>query len=570
MNAIFTEIGVIVIVATAFAMLARLLKQPPLFGYILAGIVLGPIGAHFIQNHELLDGLKEIGVSLLLFLIGLELDWSKTKHQLKTAATIGLIQIVGSFATGVLLAFLGHQSIVAGMYLGFALAFSSTVIVVKLLSESRDLNSLHGRLTVGILLIQDIVAMVALVVVSGLASQSSLPVSSQLVLLIVKTAALFTVVWVASQYVLPYFFSKLARSSELLFLASVAWCFIFTLAMARFDFPIEMGAFLAGISLAALPYNLDILARLRSLRDFFVILFFVSLGSALVLPSLPYMVLTFGLVGLTVFVKPFITFASLTAHGYRSRTAFLASITQGQLSEFSLILVAIGLLHHQLSPSLASSISFAAILSILISTFFYSHRNDLYHGLQGMLRLAERGRRHDHEHLTEDMESRLHEHIVIFGYHRMGYHILKKLHQLHHQLLVVDFNPDIIQKLRAAEIDCVYGDVEDEEILDHIRLEHASMVVSTIPHREETLFLIEKIKKKFPAVRLIVTSHSIDDALEFYHLGADYVILPHLLGGEHVADLITQYQEHSLGKFMKSHQEELKLLRAKNHALYFD
>lgn len=570
MSGIFFEIGIIVIVATAFAVLARVLKQPPLFGYILAGVTLGPVGAHFIQNHETIEGLQQIGVSLLLFLIGLELDWSKVKHQLKAAAILGLLQVIGSFITGLILAYLGHQTMLTGLYIGLALAFSSTVIVVKLLSESRDLNALHGRLAVGILLIQDIMAILALVILGGITGVSSLPVGVQLLLLLVKTVALLTIVWVTAQYILPPLFAKLARSSELLFLASVAWCFIFTLVVTRFDFPLEIGAFLAGISIAALPYSLDILSRLRALRDFFVILFFVALGSSLVLPSLPYLVLTIGLILLTIIGKPVITFLSLAANGYRSRTAFLTAITQAQLSEFSLIIVAIGLVHHQIPSALASSISFTAIVSILISTFLFTHRNDLYRRLQNVLRLAERSHRH-HERLTEEMESRLENHIIIFGYHRMGYHILKKLHELHHHVVVVDFNPDIIQKLRSEGIDCVYGDVEDEEIFDHIRLSQASMVVSTIPQREENTSLIERVKKEHSKnLKLILTSHSIDDALAYYQAGADYVILPHLLGGEYVAELITKYQEHSLGEFIKSHQEELKLLKAKNHALYFD
>ena len=557
MNTIFGEVGAIITVAAACALIARLFKQPPLLGYIIAGVALGPLGFSFVHNSETLDAMRQIGITLLLFLVGLELDWSKARHQLRTASITALIQAVGSFAAGILFTSLLGIPLLTGVYVGIILAFSSTVIVVKFLSESRDLNSLHGRLSVGILLVQDLIAIAALVLLDGITGSSALSVSNQLVLLIVKIAAILSLVWILSQYVLPPLFARIARSTELLFMSSLAWCFCFAILMKQFDFPLESGAFLAGISLASLPYGLDIVNRLRSLRDFFVVIFFVSLGISLQIPNGSYIWLTALFLAFTIFAKPAITFFSL------------AGLTQSQLSEFSLIIISVGIVHGTINSELASALTFTAIISILISTVLHGVRNSLFRSLKGILRLAERKHRHN-ESLTDEMEERLENHIIIFGYHRMGYHILKKLHELGHRVVVVDFNPDIIRKLRAQNIDCVYGDVEDEEIFEAIHLERASMVVSTIPHHDETVYLIEEIKKRKSNAKLIVTAHDIDNALHYYQVGADYVILPHLLGGEHVADLITKYQDHNLGQYMRHRAEELKLLRARNHALYFD
>ncbi len=569
MNDIFSEVGAIIAVATACALLVRLLKQPPLFGYIVAGVILGPLVTGLVQSTATLDAMRQIGVALLLFLVGLELDWSKTRHQLKTAFIVALIQVAGSFVIGVGAALLTGLPVLTGVYIGTILSFSSTVIVVKFLSESRDLNSLHGRLALGILIVQDILAIVALVILGGVTGHSTLGVGNQVIVLIVKVAALLSLVWILSQYVLPPLFAKIARSTELLFMSSIAWCFCFAILINQFDFPLETGAFLAGITLASLPYGLDIVNRLRSLRDFFVVIFFVSLGLSLQLPSGSYLILTGAFLLFTVFGKPIITFLSLSLYGYRSRTSLLAGITQSQLSEFSLILIALGMARGNISPELGSALTFTAIISIVFSTIVHGVRNPLFRSLRGMLRIAER-KHHHTEHVSEEMEQRLDNHIIIFGYHRMGYHILKKLHELGHRVMVVDFNPDIIRKLREQSIDCVYGDIEDEEIFDAIHLERASMVVSTVPHRDETSYLIEQVKKRKGSANLIVTAHDIDDALHYYQVGADYVILPHLLGGEHVAELITHYQEHNLGQYMKHRAEELKLLRTKKHALYFD
>jgi len=569
MTSIFSEVGAIIVVAAFCALLARLFKQPPLLGYIVAGIALGPLGFGLVHQSETLDAMRQIGIALLLFLVGLELDWSKARQQLHTASITALIQALGSFLAGIFLTAALGLPLLTGVYVGIILAFSSTVIVIKFLSESRDLNSLHGRLSVGILLVQDLIAIAALVLLNGITGNSSIGVTDQLILLVVKVAALLSLVWILSQYILPPLFARIARSTELLFMSSLAWCFCFAILMKQFDFPLESGAFLAGLTLASLPYGLDIVNRLRSLRDFFVVIFFVSLGISLQVPGGSYILLTTLFLLFTVLAKPIITFFCLTSHGYRSRTAFLTGLTQSQLSEFSLIIITIGISRGSISGELASALTFTAIISILISTVLLGARNSLFHWLKDLLHLAERKHRHN-ESFTAEMEERLDNHIIIFGYHRMGYHILKKLHQLGHHVVVVDFNPDIIQKLRDQNIDCVYGDVEDEDIFEAIHLERASMVVSTIPHHEETTYLIQEVKKRKGNAKLIVTAHDIDNALHYYQVGADYVILPHLLGGEHVADLISRYQDHNLGQYMRHRAEELKLLRARNHALYFD
>ncbi|MEI6477433.1 MAG: cation:proton antiporter [bacterium] len=567
MNTIFTEIGVVVAAATFCALAVRLLKQPPILGYIIAGVILGPIGAHFIQNQNLFEGIRQIGIALLLFLVGLELDWSKTKHQLATTFLIGSAQVSGSFLAGYLLSTVLGLPVLTGIYLGAALSFSSTVIVIKILSESRDMNSLHGRLSVGLLLFQDVAAIIVMIVLGGVGSPSSLGTGSLLLLLLLKSLALLAILYFLSQYVLPRLFRRIARSGELLFLASLAWCFVVAIAGSYYDFPVEIGAFLAGVSLAALPYSLDILSRLRSLRDFFVILLFVSFGTELSIPGPSIYALIGGMMVITVIVKPLMTFITLHLRGFRNRTAFLTSLSLGQMSEFSLILVSIGLAQGQISSDIATGIVFTTIASIFVSTILLNNRERLYNLVRKPLRHIEHNGR-EHLYLAEEKE--LENHIIIFGYHRMGYHILSKLRALHHRVLVVDFNPDIIRRLKEQGVDCLYGDVQDEDILELIQADKASMIISTIPHSQETTFLINEVKAHHKKPILIVTSHHIDDALEYYKLGANYVILPHLLGGEHVADLISEYEHHELRGFIKQQAEELKLLKAKNHALYYD
>jgi Kef-type K+ transport system membrane component KefB/voltage-gated potassium channel Kch len=570
MNSLFAELGLVIICATGFALLARLFKQPPLIGYIITGIVLGPLGTRALHNQDALHALQQIGIALLLFLVGLELDWIKAREQLRTALALGSIQALGSFLAGLLLAVLTGHSLLVGTYIGLCLAFASTVIVVKSLSEGGDLNSLHGRISVGILLFQDFLAIIAITLINGFSTPTSLSPFVLVLILAVKLVALLALCWVLTQYILPHLFSKIAHSNELLFLCSLGWCFLFSISMTLYGFPLEVGALLSGITLASLPYGLDIVNRVRSLRDFFVIILFVVLGSSVGTLSGHFILLTVVLLLFTILGKPIITFSLLVTRGYTSRTAFLTALTQGQLSEFSLILVAVGAEHHHISGQLGSSITVTAIASLLIATILLTHRNWLYNQLRPLLRRFERSYAFGHA-LRDHQEETLHNHIIIFGYHRMGYHILRKLRDLKHQVIVVDFNPDIVSKLKSEGIECRYGDVQDEELLESLHLDTATLIISTIPHRSETRFLIEHLQKLKHRPTLIVSANHIDDALQYYQLGAQYVILPHVLGGEHVADLLADYEEKRTGELLQSRSEEIKQLRrSKRHALYFD
>lgn len=567
MTSIFAEIGITVSVATAMALVARFFKQPPLVGYILTGVTLGPLGAHFLGNEELFEAMRQIGTALLLFMVGLELDWTKAKNQIKNIAWLVLLQVLVSLVAGFWLSSLIKLPPLTGLYLGLALSFSSTVIVVKLLSESRDLESLHGRIAIGVLLIQDLVAIFALTIVSGLAMPSALSIYKVLFLLVVKMSAILALIWILSNYILPPLFAKIAKSQELLFLSSLAWCFALAIVLSYYNLPLEIGAFLAGVSLASLPYSLDMVSRLKSLRDFFVIMLFVTIGSTLAIPDRFHFSLAIWLVVLTVVAKPIFATVAMLLKGYKGRTAFMTGLSQSQFSEFALILAVMGLKYGQLSEGIVSAITFAAVFSILIATVIFTHRLSIYLTLHNIFHWIEHKVKN---HPVEVVDDSYHDHIIIFGYHRMGYHILKKLRDLKHKVVIVDFNPDIIKRLKEQQIDCVYGDVQDEDVLDAVGAKDAKMIISTIPHREETAFLIDVIRRLHKQTTLIVTAHHIDDALSYYQRGASYVILPHLLGGEHIADLITQYENHDLKNVLKHRAEEIKLLRTRNHVLYYD
>lgn len=564
-DSLFGQLGLLVVIAAASGILMRPLKLPPLVGFVLAGVLTGPLLLNEIPDHETLASLRQLGLALLLFLVGLELDWKTARRQLKSAAGVTVAQAAGTLVLGTGLGLLLGMNLLASFLLGVAFSFSSSVIVVKLLGEDRELRTVHGRLSVGNLLAQDVLAMLALVVITGIASAQGATIPGQLAYLAVKVAALLALTWVLSTHILPAALKYVARHGELLFLSSVAWCFIYTFTVHWFAVPVEMGALLAGVSLASTPYAHDIMNRIRSIRDFFVIIFFAALGAEVGMPHLSDLGLILGAVMVVVFVRPVLTFALYLRQGYRSRSAFLAGVTQSQLSEFSLILVGIAATQGFFPKESAHALTFVTLVSIVLSAYLFRGRMRLLRAGKHLFKHLELREAHAAELETDEIDLR--GHTILVGYHRMGFHILKTLQGIR-DVVVVDMNPESIRKLREQGVPAVYGDVDDEELYDLIGADQASVVVSTIPHPGETRFLIEQVLARNPKCRVIVTANELEDALEHYHAGASYVVMPHLLSGEYVANVLHESNDAELGKHLAKRAEELKILKARQHALY--
>ena len=569
-NLVVAEIGIILAVAALCALLARMVKIPLLVGYIGAGLILGPLLVHFGANQNVLQESQRVAFTFLLFLVGLETDWAQARLQLQSGFVVASLQMLGSFGFGFIVAYLFGLSWHIALFLGLCLTFTSGLVALKLLAEQHDLSSLHGRLASSILVVQDLIAIIALTVIQGYAGRYYLTTTQEIAFLIMKGIAVAVIFITASRLLLPKLFKNIAHSSELLLLASLAWCFAGTTLFQLFDLPLEAGALLAGLSLAALPYSIETVSKIRSLRDFFLIFFFINVGITLVVPAPSYIALTIVLITGVTLGRPLITYLSLSLSGYRSRSAFLTSISQGSLSELAIVFAIVGAKTLHVSEQLISAISLTMIVSMCISAVQTMYRQHIYKSLQPVLRLTERGH-HRHIHLiTGNQLEELHDHVVIFGYHRMGYPILQQLLKHNQPVLVVDFNPDVINKLRNSDIKAIYGDIEDEQIFYTSGVAKASMVISTIPRRSETDFLLKMVKELNPKAQIIVTAKTVDDALHYYQHHASYVLVPHLLGSEHVAQLLQHQRQGTITTLAAKQAEELKLLQTSHNALFSD
>lgn len=552
-NLLFS-LGIILITAAFFAYLAKLFKQPLIPAYIITGLVLGPIGLKLIQDIELIHSISEIGIVFLLFIVGLEMDLHKLKQLGSVTIITGVLQVALTFLAGYAVALLLGFDQINAMYAGLILAFSSTMIVIKLLSDEDELNTLHGRIILGILFVQDILVIFALAVLLNAEAFSIMTLLATLE----KFIALLLAVYVFNRFIVHSLFKFAAKSSELLFLLSVAVCFLFALAAYLLDFSIAIGAFLGGITLANLPYNLNIIARINSLKDFFAIIFFVSLGLQLVLINLSAILLPlFLFLLIVILLKPVIVMLILSAMGYDKRNAFVSSIALAQISEFSLILA---LSVDNISQELFSITILLGVLSIALTAYLMKYELSFYTKINSFLshfeRLSKKKKQFGYE---------FHDHpeIILFGANRVGGTFLRSYHHLKRKVLVIDFNPEVIERLKQEKTPCLYGDLANIEILKRINFKSAKVIISTVAREQDNFFLMDYVKNIRTEALIILTAKTKEEAIALYDAGADYVLVPHVKSGEIISGLLGKYlnDKKGLEKIKRSH---IVMLRTKD------
>ncbi len=552
------QLAIVLVIASVLGVAARLLKQPLIVAYIFAGIIISVFGVFKGIDQSILEVMANLGLAFLLFLVGIDLRIEDLKYVGKAAIYTGLGQIIFTAIVGfALISALGFSAVVA-LYMAVALTFSSTVIILKLLSEKHDLNSLHGKIAVGFLLIQDFVAILALVVLSGFGAHK-VPTAFDFLLVLVKGVFLIGGVYLISRYLLKYLFRLTSASTELLFISAVAWAFLLSAVFVQAGFTIAVGAFLAGVSIASSPFRLQISARVKPLRDFFIVIFFILLGATMsagagnVLISHVVILSLFILIG-----NPLIVLAIMFALKFRNRTSFLASITVAQISEFSLVLMAVGQSLGHVSAADVALVSATGIVTITLSSYLILYGDKIYRFLETPLgRLFPERPRDPYVANRQSLQN----HIVLVGCEQMGWDILEFLKKKYRKELVlaVDFNPEIVKILTASGYNAVFGDISDPEVLEELELSKAKLIIITDPDFGDSDHLIKFAKSKNYKGPVIACAYWLHDAVRLYEVGADYVVVPEDVGGRHVARLLADHWE-DLGAIKKAksrHFEEL-------------
>ena len=535
---IFVQLGLVVIITALAAFILRLIRQPQILAYVLVGVLITPV-LQIITDTSIIESMSTIGIAFLLFLVGMEMDLKSLKNVALVSTFGGAIQIAILFILSYIIALaLGFLNLEAA-YIGLMMSFSSTMIAMKLLSDKHQLNTLHGRIVIGILLVEDIVAIFALSILSSVGGFSL----AFLGIAFVKFFLLFALAYLASKFIFPHIFRFSAKNQELLLIMALAVCFLFSLGFFYLGFSIAIGAFVAGIALGNLDYSLEIIGKVRSLRDFFSLLFFVSLGMGLSLAVIKEMwIPMLVLILFIVFLKPLITLTICSLFKYTKKPSFLVAITLSEVGEFSLIIAAQGLLLGHLSQEIFSLIVIITIFTIMETTYLLQYDMWFYKILEKPLSIFDKFTTKGLEYLPNKTAPK----IILCGHNRIGYSILRKLNKVKEKVLVVDYNPEIISMMVKEGYHCLYGDVTDEEILDRMNLKKITMLISTVPALNDSLIIVRKTREVNRRAKIIVTAINIDDALKLYEEGADYVIMPHFLGGEHVSGLINKVRNKKL------------------------
>lgn len=530
---IFVQFAVVLTLASLFGYLVYRLKLPLVVAYLLAGVSLSSLSILDPHHAEIFTFLPEIGIAFVLFLIGMELDLREIKALGAPIliSSIGqiLITTLAGYGLGGLLGFSTSESILMGL----GLSFSSTIVIIKFLTEKRDLNSLYGKLSVGIILVEDLVAIAVLMMVSvgssalNLGLQQSLPI----ITLIGKAIFLFILTYLLSRFVLDRVFNAVARSVELLFLTALTWCFILTSAAVLLGFSVVIGAFLAGVALASSPYHLQIQGKVKPLRDFFVALFFVYLGiqakwtdfSSNLVPIFLFTVYA-------LIAKPILFFALLGIFGFRRHTLFQTGVNISQISEFSLVLLLVGVQMGIASQTALSVMAAVAVVSIIFSSIMIAYSKKLYEHLKPILGIFEHTSKI--HFLETHSESFYEDHIVVIGAHRVGGPIIDYLSKTKIPLIVMDFNPSVVTEYRKKGINIFYGDIGDPDVLDVLQLDHAKLILSTATDTEDNEMILAECKRRRVRATIILRATEKKQAEALKALGADYVILPEQVSGD--------------------------------------
>ncbi|MBU2634312.1 MAG: cation:proton antiporter [Nanoarchaeota archaeon] len=553
---IFIELSIIIGITVLIAGIMRLLKQPLIIGYILTGIIISPYFLNIVRSTDTIAVFSQIGVALLLFIVGLSLSPKVIKEVGKVSLVTGIGQIIFTSLIGFFISRLLGFSIIVSIYIAIALTFSSTIIIMKLLSDKKDLEKLYGKISVGFLLVQDIFVIILLMIISSFSGKFS-NISNLSVEAILGGVMIIGGFVLISIYILPSLSKFFAKSQEFLFLFSIGWGLGSAALFHYIGFSMEIGALIAGVALSMSPYHYEISSKMRPLRDFFIILFFILLGSQMVFGNINQFIIPAIIFSLFILIgNPLIVMILMGLLGYKKKTSFKAGLTVAQISEFSLIFVALGVSVGHLTNEILSLVTIIGIITISGSTYLILYSDKIYPYLSKYLSIFERKKVKEKQEEDKDYDA------ILFGYNRIGYDILQAFKRIKKKFLVVDYNPKTIYDLSKEKINCRYGDVDDGEFLDELNLNNTKLIFSTIPEFETNLLLINKIRQTNKKAIIIVVSHDIEEAKIFYDQGATYVVMPHFLGGGHTSMMINKYK-FNIDGFLKERRKHIKYLKTK-------
>lgn len=528
MTTLFNEFAVLLALTAGIGFVATKLRQPLILAFIMVGIIAGHYGLGLISAHSEIDILASFGITLLLFIVGLKLDVDAIKAFGSVVLIIGACQIALTSVLGFALSYALGMDFIPALFAAVAMSFSSTIIIIKALSDRDDIDSLFGRIAVGVLIVQDLVVVVAIIILSSLDVKvsSANGLAWEIAILVFNGIGFLAVIAILMRTVLPIIIEQAAHSRELLVLFALAWAIILAAVADALGFGKEIGGFLAGVSLAPSLYRESIASRLDTLRNLLLVFFFINLGAALQFSTLsddvmPALVLS----AFVLLAKPLIVMSLMGYARFRKRTSFMTAITMGQVSEFSLILAVLAQNLGYIDHDVVGMIIFVSLITISISTYVSTSASEIYNKLAPYLNVFERKVNYREDEHVRNNQS--HIDIIVYGFGRHGENLANILESKGFKTMGIDFDPRKIHSQHRHRMPIRYGDAEDAEFIKTLPLEQAAWVVSTIPHYDSNQILVSALRELNYKGRIAISAYNEVDIEPAKKLRVDMVFLPY-------------------------------------------
>lgn len=564
---IFVSLSVIIGIVLVSMGIMKVFKQPMIIWYIVAGTAISLFFPSLLQANSAFQSFGNLGIALLLFMVGMELNPSIIKDLGKTSIIAWFSQVL---ITGILWygsAIVMGFSIMTSIFLAIWFAFSSTIVVLKLIGDKEEIESTYGRLSIGILIVQDLIVMLLILWIATFKSIAQTSSALVIVSLVAKVVGLAVGLYFISKYFIPKITKKIAESQEYLFLFSIGRCFILWAVFYRLGFGIEIGTLVAWITLANSSYRFEITSRIKPLKDFFIVIFFVllwshvdfwTITSAMIVPLIVFSLFV-------LFIKPLITMMILWILGHTRKNNFLTWSALGQISEFSFLIVTMGITAWYIKdPTILSMVTLIGLLTIAGSSYFMIYGEKIYAFIKPVLSFLPWVRNDEHKKTNKKNYE-----IAIFWYGRFWSNIYETLKKTHKDILVIDENPWIIKHLQKSKIPCIYGDISDIDFLEELNFKKSKMIISTVKNFDENMVLLKIIKQRHPNLIIILVSNHIHEAIKLYEQGADYVILPHYIGIDHTSLMLEEYG-FDIQKFMENKKNLVHDLKNRHQDLMIE
>lgn len=564
MAEVFSQFAIVIGLAVVLSLIMKKLRQPLIIGYILTGLIAGPSILGLVQQGESLEIFASLGVALLLFIVGLGLNPDMIKDVGFVSVITGVVQIIFTSIIGLGIGLLLGLSVTAALYIAVASAFSSTIIILRILYEKEEQDALYGRIAIGFLLVQDLVAMLLFVFLSSSEAAADNGILITIGLVSAKILAVGILLYLIWKYLIPRVDKMLMGNTQVLFIFAIGMCFIMASIFQKLGFSLELGALVAGVLLSTSPYHREMATRIQPLRDFFLVIFFIFLGTNIVLTDISSQIAI--ILAFSAFIligNPLIVLMIMTRLGHTRKTAFFAGLTVAQISEFSLILIGIGISLGHIGESLLALATFIGLITIGVSSYMITYNEQLYKALRPVIRFLtpyarDRERKQDTTKLKFE--------VLLLGAHRTGGGIIEAMESQKTSYLVIDHDPRLVSRLRESGIPIIFGSADDPVFLDELNFSEARIVFSTIPDVNINSFLLNYLKGRNSNLQVICLANHYTHAKQLYAEGASYVVMPPYISRRFVVDLFkkNQFNIKKYTQDRKKHINDLKYL-AHNH-----